>query len=267
MKKHIYEEDTKVCLGYTRVSRMDQVERQSLETQRKAIQDYCVKNNLNEPIMYTDEGKSGMSMVHRQHFLQLMEDARYGNYIIVYELSRFCRDQKDFINSFRDLVRNKKCTFICLNPFIDSRDSTSDLFIGIYSSVAQEESKRVSERVKSNMNRLSKESKLICRPPFGYVQNEVRKFVPEPEQQEVLSKMHVWLLGGCTLNQITKRLNEQNLGYVLNNNKKMKLENPIFHFTTVDSILRGHGYIKDDKIRSTYQERVDNWNIMDHKKK
>jgi len=124
-----------------------------------------------------------MTTAGREGFLKLLEEIQPGNFLIVCELSRFARDQADTIYTFRDLVRNKGCTFICLNPRIDSRESNADLLLGIFSSVYQEESKRISERVKANMNRLSEEGKLLCRPPFGYVHTPTRRYIPDPEQQ------------------------------------------------------------------------------------
>lgn len=146
------------------MSDVKQIDRASLETQSKLITQFCQENKLNLIKIYADEGISGMTTAGREGFLKLLEEIQPGNFLIVCELSRFARDQADTIY-----------TFICLNPRIDSRESNADLLLGIFSSVYQEESKRISERVKANMNRLSEEGKLLCRPPFGYV--------PDPEQQ------------------------------------------------------------------------------------
>ena len=42
------------------------------------------------------------------------------------------------------------------------------------------------------MGRLSEEGKLTTRPPFGYVhESNTRKFIEDPEQQEVKKKKHI----------------------------------------------------------------------------
>jgi len=263
------ETNKKNALGYIRVSDISQVNKHSLTTQYKAIIKYCEENGLDLLHVYSDEGKSGLSTNGRDEFLELMKTVKPGNFVIVYELSRFARDQKDIIDNFRDLVRNKGCTFICLNPFIDSRNNTSDMMIGIMSTMAQEESNRTSSRVKSTMRRLSEEGKLMCRPPFGYIHDTAtRRYTPDSQQQEVVRKLQVWHLCGVSMNEMAKRLNNEGLAPVLNNNKKTKNDDPKFTPSTISLILRGYGYLKDSKSpKYTYQERIESWNNTLHKPK
>lgn len=257
------------AIGYKRVSDISQVDGASLDTQDKSIVKYCEENKLNLLKIYSDPGKSGLSTTGRHAFLQLMVDVKPGNFVIVYELSRFARDQKDLIDNFRDLVRNKGCTFICLNPHIDSRDNTSDLMVGIVSSLAEQESARTSERVSSNMQRLSEEGKLMSRPPFGFVHDPMtRKYLPDSEQQEIVNKLQLWHLGGVSMNEMSKRLNNDGLGHVMNNNKTKKNPSAKFNPVTIGLILRGYGFLKDDKSpHYTYPERVKTWNDALHKVK
>lgn len=225
------------ALGYIRVSDVKQIDRASLETQSKLITQYCQENKLNLIKIYADEGISGMTTAGREGFLKLLEEIQPGNFLIVCELSRFARDQADTIYTFR----NNRCTFICLNPRIDSRESNADLLLGIFSSVYQEESKRISERVKANMNRLSEEGKLLCRPPFGYVHTPTRRYIPDPEQQTVVQKIRIMHLCGVNPSEIAKRLNNEGLGHVLNNNKTKKSSDPRFSRTTITIILQNYG--------------------------
>jgi DNA invertase Pin-like site-specific DNA recombinase len=250
------------AVGYKRVSDISQVSGASLDTQTKEITKYCQENKLTLLKIYSDEGISGLSVAGRGGFLQLIEEIKPGNFIIVYELSRFSRDIADIINYFRDLVRNKGCTFISLNPRIDSRDSCAELMIGIYASVTQEESNRTSERVKSNMRRLSEEGKLLCRPPFGYVHEPSRRYVPNEEQQAVVEKIRLMNLCGVKSTEIAKRLNNEGLGRVLNNNKKKKISDPTFSCRTIQIILQNYGFVKNEHSpKYTYPQRVEAWNM------
>ncbi|HOA18834.1 MAG TPA: recombinase family protein [bacterium] len=255
--------------GYIRVSDESQVEGASLLTQTRAIEKYCVENGLQLLDVLSDPGKSGMSTFGRAGFIDLLKRVQPYNWVIVYELSRLARDQADLINTFRDLTKNKHCTFICLNPSIDSRRETCDLMIGIYSSISQEESKRISCRVKSNMQRLSEEGKLLTRPPFGYTQDPVtRKYVEDSEQQEIINQMQTYYLTGVNINTIAKRLNSEGKAHVLNNNKKTHISDPKFTACNVSSILRGYGIVQDNKTPPfTYRQRVENWNNSMHKSK
>lgn len=256
------------ALGYKRVSDIIQKDGASLDTQDKAITKYCEDNKLKLINIYSDI-MSGLSTNNREGFLQLMKDVKNGNFIIVFELSRFARDQQDTINYFRDLVRNRGCTFICLNPPLDSRDSCCDLMVGIYSTLNENESKRISERVTANMQRLSDEDSLITRPPFGYVHDSnTRKFIPDPEQQEVINKLQLWYLANVSINEMTKRLNNEGFGHVLNNNKVKKFSNPKFNPVTVGMILRNYRFLIDYKTPDcAIPQRIENWNKMPHKSK
>src|SRR5574338_644653 len=164
LTQDVIETNKKQAWGYIRVSDESQIEGSSLLTQTRLIEKFCADNNLELLDIKRDEGKSGRSTRGRSGFAQFLSSIQPYNWVILYELSRFSRDLADVINYFRDLVRNKKCTFICLNPSIDSRKDT-ELTLGIYASVAQEESDRISARVKSNMGRLSNEGCLVTRPP------------------------------------------------------------------------------------------------------
>ena len=267
--KSLIEINKNNAIGYTRVSDILQIDGSSLGTQDKEIKKYCEENNINLLKIFSDEGKSGTTTVGRNGFLSLIEEVQPGNFVIVYELSRFSRDQADVINYIRDLVRNKGCTFISLNPRIDSRDPSADLMIGLYSTIFQEESKRTSERIKANMQRLGEEGKLLCRPPFGFVHNgDTREYIADPDQQSVVQKIKMMHLCGVNQNEIAKRLNEEGLGHVLNNNKTKKILEPTFSRTTVNIILQNYGFIKDDKSpQYTYPERVENWNNSINQKK
>lgn len=257
------------ALGYKRVSDISQVEKSSLDTQDFEIRKFCQENNINLLKIFVDAGKSGLKIDGRDGFSELIQEVQPGNFVIVYELSRFSRDQADVINYIRDLVRNKGCTFISLNPRIDSRDPSADLMIGLYSTIFQEESNRIGERVKTNMQRLSGEGKLLCRPPFGYIHDDdTRRYIQDEDQQSVVQKIKMMHLCGVNQNEIAKRLNEEGLGHVLNNNKTKKILEPTFSRTTVNIILQNYGFIKDDKSpQYTYPERVENWNNSINQKK
>jgi DNA invertase Pin-like site-specific DNA recombinase len=269
LTQDIIETNQKQAWGYIRVSDQSQIEGSSLLTQTRAIEKFCTDNNLELLDIKRDEGKSGRSTRGRDGLAVLLSSIQPYNWVILYELSRLSRDQADVINTFRDLVNNKKCTFICLNPEIDSRKETCQLMLGIYSSVAQEESNRISIRVSHNMNMLSSEGNLMTRPPFGYKHNkETRKYIEDTEQQQIVNEIEIMYLSGVNINQISKRLNEERKGHVLNNNKVKHVANPKFTACTVGKILRGYGIIKDNKTpQFLYPQKVENWNSNTHKSK
>lgn len=269
LSKDVIDINKKQAWGYIRVSDPSQVEGSSLVTQTRAIEKFCSDNQLELLDIKQDAGKSGLSTYGRDGLADLLKVVQPYNWIILYELSRLSREQRYVVNTFGDLVEEKRCTFICLNPSIDSRDKECMLKLGIFSTIFQEESHRISERVKNNMNRLSSEGSLVTRPPFGYVHDkESRKYVEEPEQQEVVKLMEIYYLSGVNMNKIAKRLNDEGYGHVLNNNKTKQNPNAKFTAATVGKILRGYGIINDDKTpQFLYPVKVNNWNNNTHRSK
>jgi predicted site-specific integrase-resolvase len=79
------------AVGYVRVSSPGQAkDGESLSTQRKAIKEYCKKNNFSLVQIYADEGISGATTKKRPGLLQLLEDAEAKKFtvLIIHRLSR-----------------------------------------------------------------------------------------------------------------------------------------------------------------------------------
>lgn len=91
---------------YCRVSIFDESQSGSFELQK---QTYTEKiNNNPDWIMagiYADQGASGTSIKKREQFQQMLSDCRDGkiDLIIVKSVSRFARNQLDFISIYREL--------------------------------------------------------------------------------------------------------------------------------------------------------------------
>lgn len=251
------------ALGYVRVSTDMQVkDGVSIDTQKILIEKYCKDHNLNLVQIFVDEGISGTSTEERDEFNKLLRSIKRGDHIVVYELSRFSRDQADIHTVIKTMVKLHACVFISVADQIDSRAPDFQMRLGMYGMFAQMESAKISQRVKANMERLADEGKLLTRPPFGYKRNELtRKYIEDPEQQlviKVIERLHTL---GIKKAEIVKILNEEGYGKCLNNNKQRVYEHPNFTQCTLTHIMRNYGIIKDDKSPPfTYPERVEKWN-------
>lgn len=85
---------------YTRVSTQEQVENLSLPTQEKECRKYCEKNQYDVDEVFRDKGESAKT-INRPDFLKMLEHCRKNkgkiSYVIVYQLSRFSRNQEDHV--------------------------------------------------------------------------------------------------------------------------------------------------------------------------
>ncbi len=141
---------TRRVAGYARVSTDKDEQFTSFEAQvdyyTRYIQEHRDWKFVN---VYTDEGISGTSTKHRAGFNSMIEDAKNGkiDLIITKSISRFARNTVDTLTTIRDLkARNVECYFEKEN--IWTFDGKGELLLTIMSSLAESESKSISDNIK-----------------------------------------------------------------------------------------------------------------------
>lgn len=92
--------------AYCRVSTFDESESGSFELQKQIYLEW-IQNTPNWELagIYADQGASGTSIKKREQFQQMLEDCRQGkiDLILAKSISRFARNQLDFISIYREL--------------------------------------------------------------------------------------------------------------------------------------------------------------------
>ena len=135
---------------YARVS-TEKVEQQgSLENQIQYYTEFIQKNpNWTYISGYIDEGISGTSTYKRDSFLRMIEDAKRGmfDFIITKEISRFSRNTLDSIQYTQELLDNN-VGVLFQNDNINTLDSDSEFRLIVMAGVAQDEVRKLSERLK-----------------------------------------------------------------------------------------------------------------------
>lgn len=98
---------------------------------------------------YVDEGISGTSTKKRDSFNRMIGDAKAGRFdlIITKEISRFSRSTLDSIRYTQELLENDVGVFF-QNDNINTLDSDSELRLVIMAGVAQDEVRKLSERIR-----------------------------------------------------------------------------------------------------------------------
>ncbi len=165
-----YSDKPRKVAAYCRVStdKNDQVN--SLESQKKYFRDYIERNpfwELSE--VYVDEGITGTSTKKRHAFNRMMEDAQRHTFdlIITKEISRFARNTLDSIFYTRKL-KDLGIGVFFMNDNINTLDADAELRLTIMSSIAQEESRKTSDRVKWGQKRRMEEGVVFGRDMLGY---------------------------------------------------------------------------------------------------
>ena len=169
---------------YARVSTDHEEQLNSLENQVMYFENY-IKSQDNWTFVpgYIDEGISGTSVKKRDNFLKMINDAKNGmfNLILTKEISRFSRNTVDSIKYTQELLQESVGVFF-LNDNINTFDSDSELRLTIMSSIAQDEIRKLSERVRFGYKRSIEKGVVPGNDNFyGYKKNKGKLEIVEEE--------------------------------------------------------------------------------------
>ena len=169
---------------YARVSSESDEQRNSLENQIRYYEDLIRKNNAWTFVPgYIDEGLSGISTKHRENFNRMVDDAQFDKFdlIITKEISRFARNTLDSIQYTRQLLSDGVGVFF-QNDNINTLDEDSELRLSIMSSIAQDELRKLSSRVKFGHQQAIRQNVVLGNSRiFGYRKDQKRLVIDETE--------------------------------------------------------------------------------------
>ena len=183
--KSIYDLNLRVTF-YARVSTDREEQLNSLENQVMYFEKF-IKEQTNWIFVdgYVDEGISGTSVKKRGNFLKMIDDAKKGTFdlILTKEISRFSRNTVDSIQYTQELL-SYGVGINFLNDNINTFDPDSELRLTIMSSIAQEEIRKLSERVRFGYKRSIEKGVVPGNDNFyGYKKNKGKLEVVEEEAE------------------------------------------------------------------------------------
>lgn len=234
--KTIYDLPLKVTY-YARVSTEMEQQLNSLDSQVMYFEN-LIKGNTNWTFVngYVDEGISGASVKKREAFLQMIRDAKSGmfDFILTKEVSRFARNTLDSITYTQELLRyGVGIQFLTDN--INTFDPDSELRLTIMSSIAQEEIRKLSERVRFGYKR-SVEKGVVggSNNILGYKKNKGKLEIVEEEAEIIRKIFELYVCEGIGTTKLSYELYDT---YGFTNSKG----NPI-HPANIRDIIRNPKY-------------------------
>ncbi|MCD7726409.1 MAG: recombinase family protein [Clostridiales bacterium] len=234
--------------GYARVSTDRDEQATSYEAQMSYYKDYIEsRDDLEFVGMYSDEGISATSTARRDGFNRMIEDALAGKIelIITKSVSRFARNTVDSLTTIRKLKeKGVECYFEKEN--IWTLDSKGELLITIMSSLAQEESRSISENTTwGQRKRFADGVASVAYSSFlGYDRAPGGGFAVNPEQAETVKQIYKWFLEGLSTYEIAKLLTEKKIPTPMGKEK--------WYPKTVGSILQNEKYKGDALLQKYY---------------
>lgn len=252
--------------AYCRVSTEKEEQLLSLEGQKNFFVDYAGRQGYDLVELYADEGISGTKLKNRAAFLRMMEDAKRGRFekLLVKDVSRLARNTVDFLQTLREL---KAMGIECV--FVNANMSTCDgeLFLTMMASVAQEESRNLSKRVKFGKKQNAEKGR-VPNIIYGYDKIKGQLFSLEVNQKEaevIRYIYHLYLKEGYGANKIAQILNKQGVktkrGYDFSQSGICRiLTNPIY----TGKVVNGREYVEDFLTGKREKREEGEWMVVDN---
>lgn len=206
----------RVC-AYCRVSTDEDTQASSYELQ---VQNYTKMIQENDEWefagIFADEGISGTSVLHREHFLEMIEKCKAGeiDLIITKQVSRFARNVLDSLNYIFMLRKlNPPVGVYFETEKLNTLDKSSDMVITVLSLVAQSESEQKSNSLKWSFRRRRAQG-LGIYPNWsllGYGLDEDKNWVIIEEEADVVRTIYSLYLEGYSSGQIAEMLTKSGI--------------------------------------------------------
>lgn len=197
---------------YARVSTEHEAQINALENQIQYYDNILAQHPEWELVgRYVDEGITGTSVKKRKNFLRMMEDAKNGMFslILTREVSRFARNTVDTLQETRKLKSYGVEVYFTEDNIRTSDDTDGELRLTLMATLAQNESKKTSVRVKAGQ-KISFENGVLYGNGniLGY-DRVGRELVVNPEQAETVKMIFNMYHDGMGCKQIAYELEKR----------------------------------------------------------
>lgn len=231
--------------AYCRVSTDREEQLLSYENQLRYYKNYIESNPLYEFAgIYADEGITATNTKKRDNFNRMIADCRNGKIdrIITKSISRFARNTLDCLNYVRELkALGIGITFE--KEGINTLESSGEVLLTILSSLAQDESRSISENTRWGLRRRYENGEygISTKRFMGYDRGEDGKLVINRKQAKAIKRIYEEYLSGKTVDYIKRILEREKIPKWDGSYK--------WQATTIQSILTNEKYKGDAELQ------------------
>lgn len=161
---------------------------------------------------YVDEGITGTSAKKRPQFMKMLKDAQSGEFqlILTREVSRFAQNTVDTLQYTRQLKAMGVEVFF-INDNIRTFDGDGELRLTIMATLAQDESRKTSIRVKSGQQTSMENGTFYGNGNILGYDRKGKELVINPEQAHTVRKIYEWYLDGWGIRKIQFELEKEGI--------------------------------------------------------
>lgn len=254
---------------YARVSTDKDVQLNSLDNQVMYFRNLITENkNWTYVDGYVDEGISGTSVNKREDFLRMIDDSKKGIFdlVLTKEISRFSRSTLDSIKYTQELLENN-VGVLFKSDNINTIMPDSELRLTIMASIAQEEVRKLSERVKFGMKRSIEKGKVLGNNVItGYKKEKGKLVIIEEEAEMIKIIFEMYATGERGLGYISDYLYAKGFktrkgGYIHTTTLRRIITNPKYKGFYCTNTVKHLDYRTHKQIRLPKSE----WIVYDSK--
>ena len=221
---------------YARVSTEHEEQLSALENQKdwyKPILEQHPEWDIVE--MYVDEGVTGTSAKKRKNFMRMIADAERGKFdlILTREVSRFARNTVDTLQYTRSL-KAKGVEVYFINDNIKTFDGDGELRLTIMATLAQDESRKTSVRVKAGQQTSMENGVIYGNGNILGYDRVGKEMIINPEQAETVRMIYDWYLAGEGIRSIQFKLEQAG--------RLTAIGKTTWHMTNISKILKNTFY-------------------------
>lgn len=252
---------------YYRLSRDEDAELNSLNSQRNILVEYANANNHEIVGESFDDNVSGMHF-NREGISKIYEQVENKaiEAIIVKDLSRLGRHRTQTA-MFIDYLREHDVRVLSVTENIDTSNEDDDLMIGFKGIFNDMYARDISKKIRAGYKQKQKNG-IVITVPLGYFKDKnTNEIVIVEEEAEIVRKIFDLYLSGYGLKAIAKKLNDEGIKspqYYQNKmyNKKLPSNKPeitgryLWVNTTVKRILQNEFYIGTVTCHKTYTNKI-----------
>lgn len=234
--------------AYCRVSTELEEQQGSFNEQKNYYQS-LIQNNEQWILagIYADEGITGTKASKRDGFMRMINDCRKGkiDLILTKSITRFARNTLDSLK-FTEELKNLGIAVIFEKENLNSLDENSKMLLTVLSSIAEEESRNISNNVRWSFQRKFENgsSTMGIEKLYGFDKDEDGNVIIIEEEAQYVRLIYKKYLDGWSTIQITRHLQEMNAPTC----KKKG----VWYESTVKSILTNEKYCGDAILQKTY---------------
>jgi DNA invertase Pin-like site-specific DNA recombinase len=197
--------------------------------------------------IYADEGISGTNTKKRDDFNRMIVDCRAGkiDLIITKSISRFARNTLDCLNYVREL-KDLGIGIIFEKENINTLDAKGEVLLTILSSLAQDESRSISENSTWGIRRRFEQGKhkMSTKRFLGYDTDEEGHLIVNRQQAKIVVRLYEEFLSGKTVDYIARIFKAEKI-----RNWDGKYN---WQASTLGSMLRNEKYMGDAILQKSY---------------